>query len=156
MSPGTPSVDRFLAKISISDTGCWVWTAAIDRQGYGRFLADGHWLAHRWGYSHFVGEIPKGLTIDHLCKNRKCTNPEHLEAVTMEENLRRGESFSSINRRKTHCIHGHLFDSDNTLITYNKDLPRRECKACKRDKARISRGWVLKDGGLVNPKRISQ
>lgn len=68
-------------------TGCWNWVGALDRYGYGRKAKTS---AHRWYYRKFIGEIPNGLTIDHLCRNRQCVNPDHLEAVSMRENLRRG------------------------------------------------------------------
>lgn len=68
------------------ETGCWVWTGAINGNGYGILNKSG---AHRWSYAHFKEEIPKGLCIDHLRRNRRCVNPEHLEAVTHKENMRR-------------------------------------------------------------------
>lgn len=80
--------DRFLAKVFFDTiNGCWLFTACWERGGYGHFQ---HGRAHRWAYEHFVGPIPEGLHIDHLCRVRCCVNPDHLEPVTPEENFRRG------------------------------------------------------------------
>jgi hypothetical protein len=74
-----------------TDTGCWEWIGTCQSNGYGAFAVAGKTLrAHRWAYEHFVGPIPVGLTIDHLCRNRTCVNPEHMEPVTSAENTRRG------------------------------------------------------------------
>lgn len=83
--------DRFIAKVDYTSGACWVWTAAQCPNGYGRFGASGgtH-LPHRLSYEHFVGQIPDGLQIDHLCRNRACVNPTHMEPVTAKENTRRG------------------------------------------------------------------
>lgn len=91
------ALDRFLDKIVALDDeqgGCWIWTASRGGHGYGygQFgIASGKMVpAHRWSYEHFVGPIPDGLVVDHLCRRIECVNPEHLEAVTQRENLRRG------------------------------------------------------------------
>lgn len=71
---------------------CWEWTAALAK-GYGRFIApdERRWLAHRWCWEYLVGPIPEGLVLDHLCENKRCVNPDHLEVVTQGENSRRGQ-----------------------------------------------------------------
>lgn len=108
-------------------THCWEWLGRKDRQGYGRFNANGKChSAHRSSYELFIGRIDKGLEIDHLCRVTGCINPEHLEAVTKKENTLRGISFAAINSRKTKCPKGHPLSGDNLKFrTYG-----RECKTC--------------------------
>lgn len=85
---GEPIV-RFSAKV-IPDGDCWRWAASLNAFGYGRFGVDGkNVLAHRWAYEYYVAEIPPGLTLDHLCRNRWCVNPYHLEPVPQSVNARR-------------------------------------------------------------------
>jgi hypothetical protein len=110
--------------------GCWEWQGRRDRDGYGK---KGNDLVHRLSYEEFYGSIPEGLTIDHLCRNRACVNPAHMEPVTREENVLRGESFGAQNARKTHCVHGHPFNEENTYIRSNG---QRDCRACGRDRTR--------------------
>ena len=82
---------RFWSKVKKS-RGCWLWQGAINTNGYGNFHNKGRTVkAHRFAYEICVGEIPKGLTIDHLCRVRHCVNPSHLEPVTMRENFLRGD-----------------------------------------------------------------
>ena len=83
-------LSRFLRKIGVSPTGCWGWQAAILSNGYGMFFDGSKQVgAHRFSYRHFVGCIPLGLDLDHLCRNRGCVNPDHLEPVSRKENCRR-------------------------------------------------------------------
>lgn len=84
-------IARFLTRVDIRVNGCWLWVGRVDRDGYGAFSVDTRPVkAHRFSYSTFVGAIPDGLQIDHLCRVRHCVRPEHLEPVTLQENLRRG------------------------------------------------------------------
>lgn len=124
-----------LERISISDeTGCWDWVGARISNGYGMFTYQARrQMAHRVSYELFLGPIPEGLELDHLCRNRACINPSHLEPVTRQENVRRGEAFAGVNARKTHCIRGHEFTPENTHR--RKDRPgTRECKTCAKNR----------------------
>lgn len=104
-------------------TGCVEWAGRRDRDGYGRL--GGH-LAHRLAFESEVGPIPDGHHVDHLCFNRACVNPDHLEAVTPTENQRRAAA------RKTHCKHGHPYSPENTYTNRGK----RYCRICNREAQR--------------------
>lgn len=110
--------------------GCWRWRAAKDTSGYGRFLVNGKAVAaHRHAYEMMVGPIPEGLQLDHLCRNRWCCNPSHLEPVTKRENILRGVGASAKAARATHCPSGHPLSGDNLYINYKG---ARCCRACMR------------------------
>lgn len=123
----------FTSRIAISP-GCWPWTGYCNGDGYGIFNPQRgvKYRAHRFAYELFVGMIPEGLTVDHLCKNRRCCNPLHMELVTRGENALRGEGPCAMNARKTHCMHGHEFTPQNTRIKPEG----RECRACDRERHR--------------------
>ena len=108
---------------------CWVWNKRINIQtGYGEFIAGGiMYSAHRFSYTYFIGKIPEGFHVHHKCENRRCVNPEHLEALTHKEHLLMGNGLCAINARKTHCIKGHEFTKQNTYITPDN---RRQCRKC--------------------------
>lgn len=132
---------RFAEKVILptEPNGCWGWRGSVQQPNklhpkrnlpYALFRSGGRMaVAHRWAYTKFIGPIPDGLVIDHLCQNPTCTNPGHLEAVTMLENLIRGNGFAARNRRKTHCKHGHPFSPENTKIE-PKNKNGRRCLTC--------------------------
>lgn len=114
------------------ESGCWNWIGVISPKGYGTFhkVVNGihkNLYAHRISYEYFRKKIPKGLTIDHLCRNRRCINPDHLEPLTIGENVLRGNTVSGINSRKTHCKHGHPLSGENLGIEKNGS---RVCYTC--------------------------
>lgn len=130
--PPKPAIERFMRQTREADNGCLEWIGNIDRYGYGQFHPGGRKTknkgAHRWAHEHFKGPIPDGFQIDHLCRNRKCVNPDHLEAVTPRENVLRSLNPPSMNAKKTHCINGHPFREENTARRGN----RRICITCRR------------------------
>lgn len=116
----TQTLKRFIDKVD-KTSDCWNWTASCDGKGYGQFVYKGKLSrAHRVSYMLFKGEIPEGLDLDHLCRNIKCVNPEHLEAVTRSVNLQRAILWQS---KKTHCPKGHEYD-------YVDNRGARRCKQC--------------------------
>lgn len=120
----TPLNEHYTVEDLGHETPCWTWQATI-RDGYGRIHRDGRSLnAHRWYYEQEHGPIPEGLQLDHLCRNRACVNPSHLEPVTQTTNIQRG--FAS-RPKKTHCKRGHEFTPENTII--GSDGARR-CRKC--------------------------
>lgn len=107
---------------------CLVWTGHVAQSGYGTLaITKRKILAHRMAYELEVGRIPDGLVIDHLCENKQCVNPEHMEPVTLRENFRR----SNQNLDKTHCPQGHPYSPENTRLKKGPYGFRRHCKTCE-------------------------
>lgn len=130
----------FWSKVS-SQGSCWVWTGYKERDGYGVFAVHISgtkksipFKVYRLSYTLIKGEIPKGMQIDHLCRNRGCLNPDHLEVVTCKENVLRGNGLCAINKKKTHCPQGHEYNLTNTYYDKNGGRYCNICRAVAREK----------------------
>lgn len=138
------STKQWLGHVEVDrgyETPCWVWLGRVNNDGYAQVERYGRRvLLHRWMYEQHVGPIPEGLTIDHLCRQRDCGNPAHLEAVTVAENIRRGLPYRPNHRAagtlNTHCPHGHAFTAENTKWCTNG---ARQCRTCQLDQQRARR-----------------
>ncbi len=131
-------IERFDSKVTPEPmSGCWLWTASM-HHGYGQFSVKHRPIdAHRFAYETLVGPIPADREIDHLCRNRACCNPAHLEAVTARTNTLRGVGATAKHARQTHCLRGHPFDESNTTRASGGG---RACRQC--DKDRSKRRWA--------------
>jgi len=125
-------------RIEVDPGGCWLWTGFVGGNGYGSFTVwrVGTIWAHRMVYERVVGPIPEGLELDHLCRVRRCVNPQHLEPVTRRENARRGESPAGLKARQTHCKRGHEFTEQNTR---RDKYGNRSCRSCDAARKRSQR-----------------
>jgi hypothetical protein len=125
------AAERFAMKVTMvrdNPAACWPWEGAKDGKGYGRFWLKGRdHPAHRISYEMAHGYIPDDLEIDHLCRNRSCVNPAHLEPVTTRENLLRGKTLAARNAKATVCVNGHPFTAANTYPWRGKRL----CRTCR-------------------------
>lgn len=137
--PSTHWLPRWMDKVTIGDD-CWEWQGNLSPQGYGRLWHDGEKRqTHRLMYELFKGPVPDGLMVDHLCRNRKCCRPDHLEAVTNRENMRRGLRGVLLNA----CPQGHEYTPENTAYRpphtgRDNRGPSRYCKECNRIRARAN------------------
>jgi len=151
MRPRTDPIARFLAKIDVTDDGCWIYTGGTNHQGYGKFWLDGKTVtSHRFAFTAFRGDVPDGLHLDHTCHNdaaaagrcaggptcahRRCSNPDHLRATHPSQNVTASPlTIAGINQRKTHCPSGHEYDH----VNINGDRGCRTCQA-----AAWKRSWA--------------
>jgi hypothetical protein len=135
--------DRFWVKVDIvRDDECWEWKCPPTGGGYGQFTIEGKvFKAHRVAYELTIGPIPNGLVLDHLCRNRICVNPHHMEPVTQRENIMRGDLEVSVEairrhwRSRTHCKWGHELTPENVYVP--PKLPTaRACRTCRGRRSR--------------------
>jgi len=136
----TNTIRNIFGRLIIQENGCAEWPQAT-RKGYGCCEFQGRmWVVHRLIYEHFVGLVPEGMQLDHLCRNRRCCNFAHLEPVTCKENLLRGETINARNAAKTHCPRGHPYS--------HRDKKGRLCRICDNEKSKLlmrkKRAWKLK------------
>lgn len=146
------AIERFNSQYAPAEDGCWTWLGSTDK-GYGLLglKIGGTWRtvkAHRFSYELNVGPIPKGLQLDHLCRNRACVNPAHLEPVDNRTNSLRGQSPVALNARATHCPKGHEYTPDNTIVKATRCGLGRECRQCGRERQRRK---AQVEGGLACP-----
>jgi len=129
MDNRTP-LQRLLAFVDHTSGDCWPWQGALGSNGYGRFTLRGVAMtAHRAAYLLLVGTIPAGMQIDHLCRNRSCVRPDHLEPVTPRENLLRAPASQAARKSaQTTCVRGH------ELV--QSPVGRRRCRSCSREASR--------------------
>jgi len=145
--------ERIQSRISIDDKGCWIWQGTTTSEGYGQTIHQAKKLyTHRLAYELWRGQIHEGLVIDHLCRNRACCNPGHLEVVSRGMNALRGVGSPAVHAVKTHCLRGHEFTPDNTY-TPTSSPNHRNCRTCRADakrrhyiKERAALGKVTKYG----------
>ena len=132
--------EQRLARYAKQEGDCIVWTRCCIPSGYGSIT-----INYKRRSTHVVaweiryGPIPRGLQVDHLCRNRKCINTNHMELVTLKENVLRGVGITAVNARKTHCAHGHEFSFMNTSVDRHG---YRHCRTCMNDWKRRNRRKV--------------
>ena len=132
-----PQIERLMALVFPEPmSGCWIWIGSLHGKGYGHFTVARGIITKLTEYhmSFTVGQFPPGLQLDHLCRVRSCVNPDHLEPVTNQENVRRGLA-GALFRRVSHCPRGHSYDEANTY----RHRGERTCRTCKRDSNRLGK-----------------
>lgn len=154
----TAATALFMDRVIELRSGCWNWGGTKDPAGYAMLalgtLGLGQHRAARVSYRIFTGIIPKGMTIDHLCRNRECVNPGHLQVVTVSENIMRSNNPAAVNARKTECIRGHPLTTENV---YKDPNGKRQCRKCrlvhqKESRKKRQAGQTAED--IMRPARI--
>lgn len=136
VSPELAVAHRLLRKATLLSDGCWAWNGTSLPRGYGLTSYHGrNVLAHRLSYELFVEPIPAGLIVDHKCRNPRCVRPDHLQAISQQENVERG-------KRRVACPKGHLFTAENT---YRSPKGHRRCRACRQERSRAWRKAHLEE-----------
>lgn len=132
LHPIITTPDTFVLSVELTDNDCWIpINYTPNTSGYCVFQGAGEQhLIHRWAWESLRGPIPPSLVIDHLCRNRACCNPDHLEPVTLIENIMRGEGIMAQNARREECVNGHPFNAENTK---KRGKHGRRCIQCERD-----------------------
>ena len=134
----TDVMDRLISRLVLDESGCWLWPGAVSR-GYGQLGVGGKLKrVHRLTYEYFRGVIPEGLTLDHLCRVRRCANPWHCEPVTNRENTLRGEHPSAIAYREGRCKRGHQYEQHGRTDAHGHHY----CRLCKSEWQRANRAAV--------------
>jgi hypothetical protein len=130
-----------MARVEKQENRCWNWQPGVTPAGYAVItMTDGdsvrHTTAHRYAYELWVGVIPDGHEIDHICFNRSCVNPDHLQPLTRRENIKRSQEAGRLvsgNSLKTHCAQGHAYDEGNTYRWVSPEgYTRRYCRKCQK------------------------
>lgn len=130
---------RFINFVRPQNNGCWLWAGGRSKGGYGKFWYGGKTdIAMHFSLELAGKQIPSGHEPDHLCENRACVNPDHLEIVTKRTNLLRGNSPVGLNHRKKHCKRGHIFSEENTYLVKRNGHTQRHCRVCMRDRAKAA------------------
>jgi HNH endonuclease len=145
-----PAIERFQSLVRRIDGGCWLWQGTVVGSGYGQFWdGNGKVYAHVWSFKHFVGPIPAGKELGHRpeCNNRLCVNWQHVRPVTHRENLFESQTSTARNAAKTHCIRGHEYTLENTIIG-----PEgwRECRECRKA---ANASWYERNRDAYNRRR---
>jgi hypothetical protein len=133
-------VEVVLSRTTVTEKGCWLWNGSPNRSGYGQIKVDGRWpVVHKIVYEAFVGPVPEGMQLDHLCHDprrctlasecphRRCVRPSHMLPATPRENTLRSNAVTAVNAARTHCVNGHEFTEANTYV---RPTGGRMCRAC--------------------------
>lgn len=121
--------DRYFSKVDMrSADDCWLWTAQVRKGGYGGFRLGRYQFAHQAAIIFDGREIPQGMVVDHICRNRLCVNPRHLRVVTVQQNSTENSvAIAAVNAAKTHCLHGHALSGRNLIV---RKSGGRDCRKC--------------------------